>query len=1432
MPVVVNAAAGVAPLNIAKKPLNASVTTAPNILYILDDSGSMESDYLPDWAGSALCRTASGTNFQQSCTGTSSSNSMPPFRSSSFNSIYYNPEIRYTPAKNADGTSKPEQTSWTAVKDDAYGIQSTNVTNLVTNYTDTEWCTTSAFTDCLRNDNYILPGTVNAKNYTIAHKVPAFVATSGTVATGSRAAPTTATKTFGPHYYNINPGEYCDSAALTKCQELPTTTYAIGAKVRWCTNETNAVKPPAATGVVDGCQATRDSGHKAARYPTKFLKTTTGATIVNTEVLWVAGTAQVGTAAVAAVAPKAAVGASVTFSVVLGTDCEGSVKARVSKVNVNGSNILPNQTSRTLDANTLASEIRSGINSASSPPYVASGSGTSIKLQAPATAGNITYSVAITLSSGSCSVTLNPVAPKFAGYTAATTGSPFVPASPDYQPATAATCGSPVTLSGIPTPPGTNSFGHSNGQKVCQTTTTGTTTQYYGSFSRVDIVDGFTYPKAVTRTDCSDTGCTYAQEMTNFANWWTYYRTRLQSMKTSTSLAFAAVDGTKRVGFSTISDTTAANSATFLNISDFSPAQKSVWYTTLFNTKTEGNTPLRTALSQAGRIYANKVGTDPVQYSCQTNFALLTTDGYWNGGGGVDIGGSAMGNLDSRSIVPAVPTPKREGTAAAVGTLADVAKYYYDTDLRTPALGNCTGALGGGINVCQDGSSATYQRMSTYTLGLGVDGTLRYTKDYKEATTGDFADIVADTKKWPDPTTSTASDEKIDDLWHAAVNGEGRYFSAKNPNDVTQGLADALTSIATVKLSGAASGYSDKQLLSVDNFAYRATYITDQWTGNVEKRKIDPATGATSDFIDNCAENILAAPPSNACTGANTAPAITSASADTRSIYINAGGLLVPFTYANLSDIQKPFFESSFLSTHLSQWTVLTADQKTAAEKAGIVNFLRGQTGLEDRSGNLTGLTDNRIFRFRKAVLGDIVDSEPVFVGKPPKNYTDAGYEAFKSARAGRAGRIYVGANDGMLHALDANTLAESWAFVPSAVLPKMWYLADRSYNHENYVNATVTVADVFIGGAWKTILVGGFNGGARGYYALDITDPSSPPQLLWEFTDDNMGYTFGKPKVVKTQSGKWVVLLTSGYNNRPDFLKSTGNGGGYLYVVDAAAGTTINTYSTGEGTEAAPSGLANISAVLNDVSEDATSSLVYGGDLAGNLWRFDISSGPSGSNPLLFAKLKDSAGVAQPITTAPEVGIANGKRIVFVSTGKYLEPDDRSTTQTQTIYGIRDNNETTTLSSPRSVLIQQTFSGSGSTRNTSNNAVDSADRGWYIDLPDSGERQYIDSKLFGGVLVAITNVPTGTECSPSGYAWLNLINYKTGASVPTNLGVAGVAGSLKLDNGGVGAAIIGNGSDIVISVDTGKGSQVVKPPKIGSLNFQNKRSIWRELTK
>jgi type IV pilus assembly protein PilY1 len=1216
------------------------------------------------------------------------------------------------------------------------------------------------------------------------------------------------------YYYTVIPGEYCKERDFKDCIAATAVSgaYKYPASLRWCNASGTAIGP--GNPAVNACQAIQNTIFNFPRYPTPNQTTIT----VN------AGT-----------------GATTV----------------VNGITADGQQILSAATVTDTNTTNLAIKIRDNINKCTS-----------------IITGSCTVSGYAALSTGNV-VTI--VAPKNAAI-----------AAPSISKTPAAT-GLTFTSAAFANVVSTNNAPGVN--RLVVITPAGAT--------NAAATTVYTYPGTSTvsgdRTDCTGT-CSYAKEMENYANWWAYYHIRLQAMKTSVSRAFKGIDSRYRVGFTNINNKVATNGYGFLNIGVFQTAHKKAWYDTLFSVGVGGNntiagTPLRASLSKVARLFANKSGlagaVDPVEYSCQQNFAILSTDGFWNSftetGGYTPkkLDGSAIGDHDKDEPLP------RKDVLQKSNTLADVAEYYYDTDLRTAALGNCTGALG--LDVCNDNvfvsdtDTNQKQHMVTFTMAFGINDRLNFTSDYLTATSGDYYKLKTGTgvpaTVWPDPniadtTTITGVPGRGDDLWHAAVNGRGVYFSARRPDEIVAGFQSALNSIAAKVGSGAAAATSTLTPVAGDNSLFLATYTTGKWIGNLEARTIS-ASFTVSEAASWCVENVVADTcPSpgvvsfdsgankyfcttsgvsveiaTSCTG--TLQSKVGVNSDTRKIWTSGpnAATLNNFKITG-GDLNPADFNATKLAT-LAQWPALTGTQQTAAVGDGIVNYLRGQTGFENRASNLVGAVDNRLFRFREATMGDTVESRPLFVGKPLFNYSDSGYSGFKSANAGRAKTVYIGANDGMLHAFDATNGQERWAFVPSMVIPDMFALADEAYsnNHMYLVNGSPVYADVKIGGSWRSIIVAGLNGGGRGYYALDVTDPEAPT-LLWEFkpSDDNdLGFTFGEPVITKKSDGSWVVLVTSGYNNIPDtsprvrFPKvNTGNGRGYLYVLDVATGTKLSKIGTGEGSAALPSGLAQISVWNNDAEKNNTAVAVYGGDLLGNVWRFDIDSGSA----MKFAELKDSSGTAQPITTKLEGGKvtgANGKsyRTLFMGTGKYLEVTDLVDTQQNTVYGIKDDNASSTFVNPRvhnsgsDKMVQQTLTTVGAERTASTNVVDIASgRGWFVNFPASGERVNIAPQLALGNLIMPTVVPSSSVCAPGGTGWVNYFNYKTGGSTSptnkvssfTNAPLVGINIFYEPEGSFGGAA--GLGSD----------GKIIKPPTPTALSvggtFQGKRGIWRELVR
>jgi len=1024
-----------------------------------------------------------------------------------------------------------------------------------------------------------------------------------------------------------------------------------------------------------------------------------------------------------------------------------------------------------------------------------------------------------------------------------------------------------------------------------------------------------TYTRYPSRTDCAAATCSYSEEMTNFANWYAYYRSRMQMAKTAIGRAFRAIDETYRVGFITINPGSPVQSGRYLDANNFDAAQRTAWYQKLYDQEDHGSTPLREALSRVGRYYAGVttginqgMGGSPIQVSCQPNYAILTTDGYWNGNAGDSLTGGAIGNQDNNDSGYSTRAVGAYdgGLAGASDTLADVAMYYYKNDLRTDLAD---------LSPTTQKDQAPHQHMVTFTVGLGLAGLLNFDPGYESQTTGDFIAIKQGIKDWPVPAANAES--ALDDLWHAAVNSRGTFFSARDPVTLTNGIIDALNAVQTRVGAGAAAATSNLQPVAGDNFAFTAQYQTVVWTGDLKARTIDLSTGIVSsrelwsaavslDQRSHTNRKIYLFDGSD-----NSAPASGNGNQLKAFCWPGAAGTgLYPGCdsgEAELSPAEMAWFDPTLLMQY-GGWTIDGSGRDSAVSAPKLVDFLRGDQANETTGG--TAVTD--LFRNRESLLGDIVNAQPAYVKASPFSYNiganlgkDPYYQEFRQTTDGttgtRKGTVFVAANDGMLHAFETDpdnipyyqtagiTTAvtgddaftgtaggegsERWAYIPSIVAPGMKALAETPllFVHKYYTDGTPTVGDVCFGHStatpcsaqsnWHTIMVAGLNAGGRGYYALDITDPDNP-KGLWEFkggaladpatcglsdaaivgytSDCNLGFSFGTPVIAKRKfDGKWVAFVTSGHNNI-----NPGDGKGYLYVLDVQTGTILQRIGTGTGCDGVsttapcvagtvdPAGLSKLNAWVDNASFDNTALAVYAGDLHGNLWRFQLDPGEAGyGTAYKLVTLVDGSGTPQPVTTKPELGEVSNFRVVFVGTGKLLGTSDLNTTQQQTIYAIRDDLTNTAINLRGGDLVQQTFSTlSPITRTTTANPVDfNTNKGWYVDLLDTGERVNVDPVLQLGTLVIPSNVPTNDACAAGGFGWINFLDFRTGGYVPgatLNTASNRIAASLVV---GINVVQLPGGAVKTI-VTTADNQQITTETPVSPPAIEGKRVSWREL--
>ncbi len=517
----------------------------------------------------------------------------------------------------------------------------------------------------------------------------------------------------------------------------------------------------------------------------------------------------------------------------------------------------------------------------------------------------------------------------------------------------------------------------------------------------------------------------------------------------------------------------------------------------------------------------------------------------------------------------------------------------------------------------------------------------------------------------------------------------------------------------------------------------------------------------------------------------------------------------IPFQWASMTAAQKNDFRTN-------------PDGSLDNEATGMArhDYLRGARGCETSSSGTCSYNDGintfaeKSLRERAGLLGDMINSGPVFVGAPESNWPDVApypgtvgntYSEFRQAQASRPGVVYVGANDGMLHGFSQSNGAEILGYIPNALystgaLDGLHYLTDPAYTHRYYVDLTATVADAYIrtatagSASWKTVLVGGLRGGGRGLFALDVTNPSgfseagsSPAKVvMWEFTDaddPDLGYTFSRPAIVPLEGPlgtiRWAAVFGNGYND-------TGSGEAQLFVVLLEGGLdgiwTLGTdyvkISTGVGDSGDRNGLSTPAVV--DTDGDGFADRAYAGDLYGNMWAFDLSGSNSGSWDIAYSSGPSpaplfSAPNGQPVTTTPvivrnstyPVSSSNAPNvIVLFGTGQYLTAADTSSTVTQSMYGVLDSG---TGGLDRGDLVEQTI-GLGATTEgviartlTDKNVNYPRDDGWYMDLPDTGERLVTDPVVRDDLVFFNTMMPDANPCNQGGSGWQMVARWLTG---------------------------------------------------------------------
>jgi type IV pilus assembly protein PilY1 len=903
------------------------------------------------------------------------------------------------------------------------------------------------------------------------------------------------------------------------------------------------------------------------------------------------------------------------------------------------------------------------------------------------------------------------------------------------------------------------------------------------SYVKFDINDSNNYAPATkhaNRTDCAGVKCTQQEERQNFANWFTYYRMRETLTKAAVSESLNLYVDKLRVGWArlNLTDTQARDKGKAVSrietderggpIRLFTVARRNTVLGAIQGHPFKGGTPLRVAVDEVGKYFqrssSEQLGSpwleDPTdinsaKLTCRRSANLLLTDGYYN-----DAYTDA-GDLDSTEpsddydysgdeknpnkysptkympVRPFIDEPDRLSN-----TLADAAMKYFYQDLE-PDIDNKVWTV--------DGDIAYWQHLTQYTVGLGVKGTLDSSTPAKKVET--LQKIRDGELQWPKPEDKNPP-TKIDDMWHAAVNTGGNFYSVSNVTELTEAFVDAFGRAAgnEAKEAGVATS---APFTTADNVKYVPKYKSVSWYGDLEAYEL--AEDGDQETLKWSASEKM--------------PAATD-----RRLY----------TWDGASSTAKEF-----------TWSTMGAANQSQVGSESLTNFIRGDDSQEGEA---------KAFRDRNdKVLGDFVNSPPVLVGK----YLDQGYATIDSSYAthlankkNRPELVVLGGNAGVVHFFRASDGTEVFGFLPQTGLSNLDLIARKDYGtndnfHRFFIDGPMMEADAKIGGEWTNLVLGAMGAGGKSLFALRIpttygsdgmtSADFGASTVLWEKSGDSdadIGHMFADFAVGKIKgSNDYVAFVGNGVYSS--------SGKAVLLIVNLADGSILKKLTVDN---ASGNGLMGVSVIRDVETKEVVGA--YAGDLKGNLWRFDFKGGSEsqwtvgfGGAPLFAAT--GPQGARQAIT-APPVFVDHSEtgRVVLFGTGQLVDETDSDTTATQTFYGAWDPTAIgawSAGSSPfaggaadRDLLQEQVIDPDpvtgvgidGTYFEVRSTPVDwQTKKGWFIDLPFSRQRVIYPSLVLADKFIYFsTLVPAApaAQCDVStGEGYNFLLQAVDGGVVP-----------------------------------------------------------------
>lgn len=875
-------------------------------------------------------------------------------------------------------------------------------------------------------------------------------------------------------------------------------------------------------------------------------------------------------------------------------------------------------------------------------------------------------------------------------------------------------------------------------------------------------------------------------ERKNFATWYSFHRTRMKLAKAGASRAFGEVDNV-RMGFWSLHNNASGDFNIPVQTNDglFDGANRDKWYQSLLSARPNNGTPLRSTLDKAGKYFSQDGADGPYGPNAAAKDQLACRQNF------TVLTTDGWWNGDSGFSM--ANYDGTDATESIVSPNKDVPAYQYKAvapykDTLSNTLADV--AMKYWQTDLRTDLSNVVPRAKTgdafwqHMITFGISIGLKGTVDQTSV-----EDVIAQKgvtiggKTVNWPEPSSDSKNNIDDLLHAAVNGHGEFIAATDSQKFYAALKDVLGKIDARRASGSNVATNSTSFQS-DTRAYQATYMSGEWTGDMLAYDVT-ASGMSATPAWRLSEQV--ALPANK--------------------FADRG----VFTWTGTQG-------ATFPTT--AQTTALKREGAIApVEGAQNAAYIKGDQSLEEsKDGKL---------RSRSSVIGDIVNSSPYYVKESES--------------------LFIGANDGMMHGVDALTGKVLFSYVPAGLdFAALANISKPEYDHHFFVDGPISVS-AYRQTANKNYLVGTLGRGGKGAYALDVTNPSNfkSSNVLWDKTggaDKDMGYVLGAPLITKGNNNQDIAIVANGIDSE--------NGKAVLVVYNLATGAELKRFDTGV---AGGNGLSAPRGA--DLNGDGKVDYVYAGDLKGNVWKFNMTGSGTGEWTISGNAPFFTTGTNQPISGGLALArdpINRNNIWIAFGTGRLISDGDITTTDTQRIYGLMDDG--TAIVSDAS-LVQRKIAlvtNDGKYRAFEKySTLPTGTRGWYVNLgtPTPGERVVSGPRINGRALWVSSIIPeAGKGCESGGTGYLNALDLFTGTSggddsgsstsyidangdrnsKNDNIGTGDDQLPIGSVNLGVGMPTESNQIDNLVLVcgSEGKCGSVKTPPGGGT----PKRLSWREL--